>query len=177
MAQTETPKLLQKQDEKKPDEKPTQKSETFTKDEVMALLLEQQTKLLSELPTQLAMAQVMAQNAINPGRKTPDSTKCGACGQLVAACKGKHIEMVVYPNQYAQWFQGAFINGVRYLSNGPHHKVTVPEVNDIQFTLDTYVENEAQQALGKAKMHNSGLISPNSGTAHFIPATAQSAWR
>lgn len=86
--------------------------------------------------------------------------RCGVCGQVEATgCRSKHVEMVVYPvrrPEYADCFQGAFINGVKYLSDGPSSKVLVPEeaASTIQVIIDNYEENEVQTRNGRSKQKN-----------------------
>lgn len=104
--------------------------------------------------------------------------KCTECGQAVSGCHGKHTEIVVYPLRYeetAEFFPGVFINGVKYLSNDPGHKVVVPleAANGILQTVQHYEQSEHEARAGRVKNHNSGRIGPNG--ASFNPANA--AWR
>jgi len=94
----------------------------------------------------------------------PDLGTCQACGQRLAGCKGEHEKMVVYPAkfpQYAEYFQGRFINGVRYLSNGPDHEITVPRssVGDISYAIRVAEEEEVAARTKRTKQHNSGDVS------------------
>lgn len=85
--------------------------------------------------------------------------RCPVCGQVQTGCESKHVEMVVYPvrrPEYADCFQGAFINGVKYLSDGPSSKILVPESaqSTIQVIIDNYEENEVQTRNGRSKQKN-----------------------
>lgn len=102
--------------------------------------------------------------------------KCAECGQIAVKgrypCKGKHKQMVVYPEDayWAKWFQGAMLNGVTYLSNGPGHMITVPAENDFQAQIQVWVDMERTNAQGKRKSHNSGSINGQTGnTSGFNP--------
>lgn len=103
--------------------------------------------------------------------------RCPECQQNLKGCKGEHVMMVVYPTkdpaQNGQWFQGCFINGVRYLSDGPDQvqAVLVPKncEGDIKHQIAKYEDNEQQLARGRKAYHNSGDLSS--------PQKANAAWR
>lgn len=100
-------------------------------------------------------------------------TKCNDCGQLVAACKGEHVQIAVFPKvhlQYADYFQGVFINGVRYLSNNGGHKITVPanSAGHIEYMTRLAEEEEIALRNPRVKQHNSGDVGR---PAPFNPAT------
>lgn len=82
--------------------------------------------------------------------------KCAKCGQLRIACGDEHEMMIVYPlsNQpdVVRWFQGIWINGVRYYSRHGRHRVCVPKKNDIATMLDAFVRSEEVRASGRAHM-------------------------
>ena len=93
----------------------------------------------------------------------PPSQGCGECGQLLVACKGEHEKVIVFPRkfpEFAEWFPGAFINGVRYLSNHGNHEVLVPKdaVGGILHIVQTFEDNERETRLGRVKHHNSGNV-------------------
>ena len=110
--------------------------------------------------------------------KPPQIGRCHECGQLVSACDRKHVQMVVYPlkyPQYADYFPGVFVNGVRYLSNDDGHPITVPAVAQAEIAghVAGFERNEHEMANGRVAERHSGVVSPH-GTA-FNPASA--AWR
>lgn len=92
------------------------------------------------------------------------TSKCQVCGQRVSGCLGEHESIVVYPTrfmQYADYFQGVFINGERYLSNNADHRIPVPKnaVGDILHKIRVAEEEEATARNGRVKHHNSGDVS------------------
>lgn len=112
---------------------------------------------------QAQVARQPTQAAAPAARKSP--VICQDCRQQKTACEGKHIQMVVYPTKYPQhadYFMGVFLNGVRYLSNSPSHKVTVPEIAEatILGIVAGYEEEEQAKAVGREKMAHSGRVSP-----------------
>ncbi len=102
-------------------------------------------------------------------------TNCQKCGQMLtkggrpAGCQGKHVEMVVYPKKHGRFFQGAFINGVRYLSNHARHKITVPAENNIEYAVAQWEDSEDRMKEGRESNHNSGEMSAT-GKTSFNPA-------
>lgn len=134
------------------------------------------------LPQAIAAA-VHAASQNNPRVASPPpavrKTTCTECGQILeTGCKGKHVQMVVFPQRYpehAEFFQGVFLNGRRYLSNDENHKVVVPEECVALFNqiIQTFEQNEQDQRVGRSHQHRSGTVSPNGSS--FNPARA--AWR
>jgi hypothetical protein len=99
---------------------------------------------------------------------------CNVCGQYLKACEGEHENICVYPVNYPEFgdfFQGVFINGVKYLSNNESHLIPVPKKAVTQFKsiIQTYESNERESRVGRSKQHNSGNIRN--------PTPAQAAWR
>lgn len=88
------------------------------------------------------------------------STRCSECGQYLKACKNEHRLACIYPDdeEAASFFPGVKINGVRYLSNGPGHLITVPKNSDVEYTMAAWVRNERDQRIGKKNLRNSGSI-------------------
>lgn len=156
----------------KPEEKPatTPVVQSFTKDQL-------------DYIQQVAVASAMAVNNINNTRvQQPTGPKvhpqCPLCQQYVSACEGKHVEMVVFPVKYPefyQYFPGIKINGVQYLSRNENHRITVPEcaASTISNAINAFEQNEKATVMGRSATHNSGSIGKQ-GTG-FKPATA--AWR
>lgn len=74
-----------------------------------------------------------------------------------------HVEMVVFPNDpiaIAQW-DGVQINGARYCSTGPNHKVWVPKVNNIAAVIAKYEEDQRIQQVGRKHIRqNGGSVGP-----------------
>lgn len=160
----------------KPASKPEAKSESTA-------TLEAAIKAVAEqiIPSAIAAA-ITANNASRPAQaappKPPPIGRCHECGQLVSACDKKHVQMVVYPlkyPQYADYFPGVFVNGVRYLSNDDGHPITVPAVAQAEIAghVAGFERNEHEMANGRVAERHSGVVSPH-GTA-FNPASA--AWR
>lgn len=92
------------------------------------------------------------------------SSVCQECGQRTAGCKGEHSFITVFPTkfpQYAEYFQGVFINGVRYLSNNAEHKIPVPKnaAGDILFKIQKAEDEEMIGRTGRVKHNNSGDVS------------------
>lgn len=103
-----------------------------------------------------------------------NSVRCTECGQYESACEKKHTMMVVYPTTFgeaADFFTGIVLNGVRYLSNDPGHKVLVPEnaASTISNMVAAFEQNEKDQLMGRKATHRSG------GVGNFKPANH--AWR
>lgn len=85
-------------------------------------------------------------------------------------CKNEHIYMVVFPKRYpqvAKYFQGVFINSVRYLSDNRRHKILVPA--NCESTIDAMIEkwedNEIETMTGEGRIaeHNSGVVREGGG--------------
>ncbi len=116
------------------------------------------------LPSAMAAAAVTAANMVT-GRQTPSAPApasrevCDMCRQMKrTGCMGEHVMVAVYPKreEFAENFQGVFINGVKYLSNGPEHLIPIPSNSEVMYLLNKWEENEAQVRLGRKKQHNSG---------------------
>lgn len=97
--------------------------------------------------------------------------KCAECFQYAEACKGEHVEMVVYPvsAKHGKWFPGVIVNGVRYLSDHGGHRIKVPKENNIAAAVVQWEQNEEEMLNGRTKFHNSGSI--------FAPRPAHEGWR
>lgn len=94
------------------------------------------------------------------GKALPSSEKCGECGQYVRACKGEHVQMVVWCRDLEadKWFLGVKLNGVTYISPAPGVPITVPKENDIASILSGYEQGEKEMMRGKKVEHNSGSV-------------------
>lgn len=88
--------------------------------------------------------------------------KCGACGQLVAACKNEHVMLVVFPkdDQNVNSFDGVRINGAVYRSQHGTDAICVPKDNSIASILNAWENSEREMRNGKKVMRNSGTLSP-----------------
>lgn len=108
-------------------------------------------------------------------RAAAQRLQCPKCFQPVSACNGKHRRVVVYPTnqRFGRYFQGVFINGIRYLSNGPSHAIDVPLECDIEYMISAWEQNEYDTAQGRKAEHNSGSLGAAGG--QFSPATE--GWR
>lgn len=135
--------------------------------------------MMEEMLPALIASMRVTNSPQGPMRPAPPPSKgCGECGQLEVACKGEHTKMVVFPArfpEFAEWFQGAFINGVRYLSNHGNHSIVVPSetVGGILHTIQTFENNERETRLGRVKHHNSGNIN----TPNPVAVTGIGGWR
>lgn len=80
-------------------------------------------------------------------------------------CGGEHVKMIVFPRSGpgARFFQGLWINGKKYASNGPNHWIIVPKnaaFTSIPELIQNHDENETVQAEGqRIRMRNSGVLS------------------
>lgn len=148
--------------------------------------LEQAIKAVADsiIPAAVAAAVAATQRsnivqAAPSGRPAPPSNaKCHVCSQSYSGCEGKHVSMVVYPQRYpehGEYFQGATLNGVRYLSNDEQHEILVPEnaVGTISQIVRNFEDNEQDTRIGRKAERRSGVIGPNGSS--FNPALK--AWR
>lgn len=90
---------------------------------------------------------------------------CHVCRQALAGCEGKHVQLVVYPQRYpehGQFFQGVFLNGVKYLSNDDGHEITVPAnaANSIRQLVQNFENNEQETRIGRKAERYSGSLGP-----------------
>jgi hypothetical protein len=94
-------------------------------------------------------------------------TACSACGQKLIACKGKHRQVVVCPDDQdiEPWFTGVKINNVTYRSM-PGVPITVPADTCIEAILQEWVRNEKEQVRGRKRMRHSGAFSPQGSTVN-----------
>lgn len=123
-------------------------------------------KALPAMAQAAVQVQISAQDArsqsIAASRLTGE--RCADCKQFlppgVTQGKHPHKRMVVFPRsrRNGKWFQGIFINGVRYLSNHASHHITVPEDLD-ETLLANWEENEEVMKEGREATHDSGDIS------------------
>lgn len=139
-------------------------------------------KQVLELIPQMIAASVAAtskpQHAAEPAPERQGKQRCHDCGQVMSACHGKHVQLVVYPQRYehaADYFPGVFINGVRYLSNHSTHTVTVPaeSAGDIVNTVAGFEHNEQELATGRKASRHSGSVGPYGSSV----SPASQAWR
>jgi hypothetical protein len=129
------------------------------------------------LAVSVATAQAMQPTQVvqaPPQRGIVTGPICGTCGQAEKACGREHKDIAVYPTSYpefGEWFQGVFINGVKYLSNNESHLIPVPKVAVTTFyeLIRRFEQNERESRVGRSKTHQSGHISN--------PTPAQAAWR
>lgn len=164
------------------DEKKTQ---TSTQPSIDQSTLEKAIKAVAE---QIVPAAVVAAVAATKQSQQPVQSssrpqpvareRCHLCQQARSACGDKHVMMVVYPQRYpehGEFFQGAKINGVRYLSNNESHEVLVPEpaVATISNIIRGFERNEQESRVGRRVERRSGSIGPHG--SNFNPALK--AWR
>lgn len=143
------------------------------------------TKEQLDVVNQMIVGGIVAyQNAIAnrpasaPGPNQEVKEQCAICQQYTSACQGKHMRMVVYPTKYpefAGYFMGVKINGVKYLSGNEMHHVDVPAcaVSTIINLINDFEQNEKTIKIGRQKSHNSGSI----GAKGTGVNRAVSAWR
>lgn len=125
--------------------------------------------LASAMVAETLSKQGTAKPAARP--RVDDIPRCPDCGQHETACKGKHRQAVVWPNDrhYEKFFQGVRINGVTYISNGANHRITVPAESDVEYMAHMWTENEKEIAQGRVAEHSSNSVHK------FVPATK--GWR
>lgn len=99
-----------------------------------------------------------------------DPTRCSTCLQQLRACKGKHVNLVVYPRNHrrGESFPGIQVNGVTYRSPRPGVTVPCPEQNDILHMVQLWEDSEDGMMTPRSAVHDSGSIG-RSGTG-FNPA-------
>lgn len=133
---------------------------------------------LAQLLPSLVASMVTATNANKPaqGPVAPlNKPKCHECGQVRTGCEGKHVLMAVTPKDFANYFPGVFINGVRYFSDHENQLVTVPASAEsaILGILQGYEKNEKELATGRKAQRHSGHVSPHGSSV----SPANAAWR
>lgn len=102
-------------------------------------------------------------------------TRCADCGQEVGACNGEHVKMIVFPEraEYGEWFEGAYINGIRYLSNNRGHLVTVPKIAEggIARTIFEFEDNEQHLRTPRKQTQprHVGFVGPNGTQSNVHP--------
>lgn len=156
-----------------PSSKPPPPPTEAIKEEVRAVVPELSEDLVLKLAERIGLSLGVALKAqgvgqgsgavalTKPANKNEGTLgQCADCGQQLVACKGEHIEMVVFPSdqRFARWFHGICIGGVRYRSNGPGHRITVPKSNDIAHMVSLFEREESANAMGREYAHNSGYI-------------------
>lgn len=133
------------------------------KPEAKALTIEDLVKMI---PT-LVASTVAATNAANAPKpavaQNVQRQKCHECGQVKTGCEGKHVRMSVTPRDFAEYFPGVFLNGVRYFSDYEGQLVTVPAAAEsaILGILAGYEKNEKELATGRKAIRHSGTVSPS----------------
>lgn len=154
-------KTVEKAAEKKPE----------TMDELIAKAVGQAIE--KALPAAVAVAAKV-------GQPTPKLSKerlgeCEKCHQSNGACKGEHRFVVVGPTSRKAWkfFSGIHINGVRYMSNHPGHKIWVPADANVEYMVERFENNEEELSDGRDAVHNSGVMGP--AGKQITPAVM--AWR
>jgi hypothetical protein len=151
-------------DQKKPEQKPEQLQGQSLQDVVKMFAENMIPAAVAAAVSAVSTQQAQGSRAPAPQAVRP-APRCPECGQPVTACSNKHISMVVYPTRYpqhAEYFPGAIINGVKYLSNNDSHSVTVPEVSysDIKTIVSQFEQNEQEMAVGRIAERLSGTVSP-----------------
>jgi hypothetical protein len=120
---------------------------------------------MKDIASEMAAAMIAAQKAGQPKVTPPPDPElranCPDCGQMVGACDNKHAFIVVFPTHYPEFadaFQGRMINGHRYISDGPDHKICVPAIAeaDIKRAVHDFEQNERQTRMGRVRHHDSG---------------------
>jgi len=104
--------------------------------------------------TKAQIEQALRAKAQQAAEAQAQQERCPKCHQLLAACKGEHELMVVYPTQsglprsITKWFPGCILNGVTYKSRNASHRVYVPKANDFAYWIDNWLKNEMETQLG-----------------------------
>lgn len=126
------------------------------------------TALEKALPAMAAAAvqtQISAQDAKSAAQylARPSGEKCAECQQRLPAGvpqgSHKHIKVAIFPShrKHGKWFQGLFVNGVKYLSNHAGHLLTVPADLDLSL-IRNWEDNEDVMKDGREVDHNSGTL-------------------
>ena len=121
---------------------------------VAAMRIGQQNAPQAAAPSPAAMQAFQIARA--QSERALGAEKCHACGQKLHACKGKHVDMVVFPTripELAGAYPGVTINGVTYISANNQHIVTVPEalVDSIKAFTSGWEDGERVARLGVDK--------------------------
>lgn len=110
--------------------------------------------------------------------KQPGET-CQDCGQFKIACKGEHKYVTIFPSRprakWGKFFPPVVINGVKYLSSRPGHKVCVPKDSNPEGLAEAWDRNEEIQAEGREVEFNSGTLS-GTGRSTMFQADARNHW-
>lgn len=131
--------------------------------------------IISELlPAFAALTKQTPQPTVPASRGPATFNVCTVCQQNLAACGDKHADFVAFPVKYPEFgdfFQGLFVNGVKYISNDEAHSVKVPEacVPYLKQMIAQFEEQERIARTGRNKTHHSGSLGR--------PTPAQIGWR
>lgn len=155
------------------------------KDTVSRSELQEAVSEAARAAVQAMMPAVAASIASAQPRQAPVSIdraphshpRCPACNQYQVACKGKHESLVVYPqnDQFADWFDGIDINGVRYISPDRNTAIVVPAdaAGVILKMVKDYEDNEMQTRMGRKRTRNSGDVT----RGNPVTAAGVGGWR
>lgn len=93
--------------------------------------------------------------------------KCGTCSQPMSVCHGKHVSANVMPrnDEYAAFFQGVILNGVRYY--GPS-VVPLASLNDIAAIVSAFEQGEALRHHKRPKVRGRGTAGISLGQASSV---------
>ena len=152
--------------DKKPETKVAPNSEsTAAADHTADLVAKIAKSLASEMVPALVATQLSAVQASQPKYAAPvvkSTEECTVCRQHLAACKGEHTFMVVFPKntEYSKFFQGVFINGRKYASDHDQHSVPVPTVAaaEIGNIVRNFENNEREMMNGKQRTRMLGEL-------------------
>ena len=130
--------------------------------------------ILPSLMQTLSKGQAPAPLAQNPSqqRYIPRESKrrCDVCGWFLndkskSSCD-EHDEVVLYPQNedYGPHFltHGLVLGGVKYMSEGPQHRIQVPKgaKDTLLHMLQEYERAEKEMRTGRQKKRNLGTVSP-----------------
>lgn len=152
-------------------------------------MMELMKQLIPAVAVALEQGRKMAQDKVDVEqmeariREESRQERCSECGQKRGGCKDEHVQMVVLPMQqdFADWFEGAFINGVRYLSSHGGHKITVPKSAEggIARTIADFEDNEKHLRTPRKKMKYEpiGNVGPGGAQSYVNPNNIAQGWR
>ncbi len=148
-------------DSKKQDVKPNDQTESL--DDKIASAVKKAVE--EAMPVSSMAAAKVLGDMLRPPKKVPEfhpGQHCNRCGQLLTACRGNHVKMVVAPSSPRRYesFPGIFVNGVMYKSPDTHTPIDVPAENNIAEILQRWNQGEEDLREGRSLTHNSGTISP-----------------
>ncbi len=116
----------------------------------------------------VAVGMAVAREGASKGRQllADSKSQCPECRQYRSACKGKHKQVIVYPQNprlVRPGWVGVKLNGVTYRSNDSKHKITVPAKSPVMSLLRAWEKAEEKMSISNDFRRNIGNMSPLPG--------------